>query len=250
MAKQCCFCPTVGNLTLEHLWGAWIGEALRPRRYFFTRQTVGRPNKFGKDGLDLQTRVACGPCNSGWMSDLENKTKDAVVEMLANGTPKILGVRELATLAALIFTKTVVANAMENTPFTPFLSFGERRTFARTLVVPNGVQMWFGRFPGTSKGIWKNSYIETPGSTSRDFKGQIFTFGFGYLFIQAAIVRWKKRASRRTTDQAQLTQSSAWIPACTPFWPTATTVVWPPTHDFPYDGINELVNRWTKINFA
>jgi len=173
MSRQCCFCTST-KLTREHLWGEWIGELLGPRAYTITRLENGKRTIFPKYELNLKARFACGPCNSGWMSNVEGKTKQIISDMILKGTPRVLEVRDLAVLAALVFIKSVVANSMDGK--IPFLSFGERRTFARTLQVPRGVQMWFGRFPHSMGGVWKSSYIETPGNTARDFKGKLSQF--------------------------------------------------------------------------
>jgi hypothetical protein len=246
MPRQCCFCFCT-KVTREHLWGEWIGELLGQREYRFDRKHRGvKAGPWDSDSLNMKARVACAACNNGWMSDLEVATKLIIGDVLQNGTAKTFTAPELAMLATLVFTKAMVAGAMGSLP--DFLSFGERSTFRRTLRIPNGVHMWFGRFPNGMRGVWKEDRIATAGNTSRDFKGQVFTFGFGFLFIQAVTARWKKPNTGRTTDNIRLTQDERWAAASTPFWPLPnSSVEWPPTHDLPYDSIDALSDRWKTV---
>jgi hypothetical protein len=93
MASTCAFCGTTGKLTSEHVFGDWltrIGLELDPGVH-----VAGPLNRMEREiGVTKpfrnKVRDVCGPCNNGWMSELESVAKRAL-------TPCILG--ESGTIA-------------------------------------------------------------------------------------------------------------------------------------------------------
>lgn len=71
VAALCVFCGK-GPTTVEHVYAQWLRDALPiegPTR-FRTTDPEGRL-LWEQRTFDIEAKVACGPCNHGWMSDLE-----------------------------------------------------------------------------------------------------------------------------------------------------------------------------------
>lgn len=246
MADECAFCPNPAD-SREHLWAEWIGELLGPRQYTITRtEPDGTSKTWPATKLDLKTWEVCHKCNSGWMSDLESRTRNIVKDMIVQGKPRILEIRDLQTIASLVFIKAVIADRISDVP--PFLSRAARFSFRRTLTIPPGTQMWLASLPTSYKGIYKGFYLETPGTTSNDFKAQVFTLAAGHLAVQAAISRWRKRTAGRETNEISLTQHPIWGDVSIAFWPSnGNSIAWPPRKNLLGIEVDEFINRWCRL---
>jgi len=159
--KECVFCPETANLTGEHLWSAWIGKALGPKRYTFTRrERDGHVRRWRGDELDAKAKVVCGTCNSGWMSDLETASRSFLNDMVLHCSPTVLQPDQIKLLAALAFKNTIIADHMHDNRG-PFFTLMERRRFAAKLIIPQGVQMWLAS-TANQHGLFKSGYAATP----------------------------------------------------------------------------------------
>lgn len=246
MTDECAFCPNPAD-SREHLWGEWIGDLWGPRTYEITRHDRhGKVKTFRQNTLNIRSWEVCSGCNNGWMSDFENETKYIAQDLILHGTRRTFGVRDIQIVASLVLIKAIVADRL-TAERPPILSAGERRTFARTLTIPTGVQMWLASLPDTRRGIFKNIQIETAGSTARDFHAQIFTFGAGHFVAQCVAARWRKRTANRTRNEILLTQNPVWDEVSVPFWPFRDAVDWPPRHNLTNILIDEFTNRWTRL---
>lgn len=246
----CGFCPELADITGEHLWPDWFGRKLGRRKYDFSRMRQdGILDHWPKWALNEKANVVCGKCNSGWMSDLENKTKAATNGMALYCSAVVLTARDIALIAANAFKAAVVADLMhDNRP--PFFPLLQRRKFAATLTIPAGVQMWLASM-ARQRGLFKSYYFATKPGTSSGFEFNVFTYGLGHLMIQVVSSRWKKKAHRRHAFPPRLTQNPAWDSVSIPFWPSDDTQVsWPPSHHLGDKIIAEFVNRWAHLSWG
>jgi hypothetical protein len=93
----------------------WIGAAIGPRKYRFTRREgEGRVRQWHGNNLDLKTHVACGPCNHGWMSELESRSKPILRDMILHCSETTLRDPQIAVVAAVAFKNAVVADYMHD----------------------------------------------------------------------------------------------------------------------------------------
>ncbi|MFF7477085.1 hypothetical protein [Streptomyces sp. NPDC008092] len=82
---KCVFCLASGEsvkITKEHLFSDWINDVLTPQvvgpntSYERTSSTSSQPVTWPTPVVaNVKARVACEPCNSGWMCDLEGVVK-------------------------------------------------------------------------------------------------------------------------------------------------------------------------------
>jgi hypothetical protein len=248
MREQCAFCPEIAVLTGEHIWSRWIGDLLDVDKFLITQKLPdGRVRQYHKKKLDLKAKVVCSGCNSGWMSDLENSTKPFLEGMILHGTDSNLSSKEIVLLAAVAFKNAVVADQMqENSP--RFFSFLSRQRFAKTLRIPDGVQMWLAAL-GKQKGLFVSGDLKSDHGKGA-FEINNFTYAMGHVAIQVNSPRWKHKSNRRNFAPPRLTQHVYWDTASLPFWPIADgrSIVWPPPKLIGQDTLDDFVNRWRRLD--
>lgn len=247
---QCAFCPNGAiELTGEHLWGDWLNDVIPIEKYRMIRtEKDGTVRTWRTNLLNEKFKVVCDRCNSGWMSELESRTKQFASGMVAQCSPVILQPRDVATIAALTLAKAVVAEHRYNHTH-PTLSYGERHLFAETLEFPPGVQMWLASRP-ILHGIFDNDYLEPPINTRGGaFKAQVFTYGIGYPVVQLTILRYKSKRRRKYADQLSFRQDHRWEDFSVPLWPSTGAVVsWPPRKHLPNELVEAFIQRWKHLN--
>ena len=86
---RCIFCGG-GGLSKEHMWADWLHAYIpriapehrtRSTLIHLENQEISTQRRAG-DPHSRRIRCVCGPCNNGWMSALQEKTKPFMVPML------------------------------------------------------------------------------------------------------------------------------------------------------------------------
>src|SRR6266568_7486843 len=114
--RRCAFCGDSGGMTKEHVWPQWLREhagELEPVRFAHTAGfersaadafretrtvTVQQPGSV----LNLVARAVCARCNSGWMSQLEERVRPlllGLIEAAYASAPLVLAPDQAATVA-------------------------------------------------------------------------------------------------------------------------------------------------------
>jgi hypothetical protein len=245
--EPCAFCPATAEITGEHIWSDWAGKLFGTHKFVFTRkESDGSVVTWEHNALHLKAKVVCRTCNNEWMSELENKTKSLIADMVCNCTPATLNGEAIATIAALGFLKCVVADHMSETT-KPFYTSAERQSFRRTLAIPDGVQMWLASTLRL-RGLFKGFIVQTPLNTPQRFGLNTFTYGLGHLVIQIVGCRWMKKAVRRHAEPPCLTQAIHWARVSIPFWPhNGSPVSWPPNAHLGNRALEQFMDRWAKV---
>jgi hypothetical protein len=244
---KCAFCGATAD-SGEHTWDDWFGKIIGPKRFTMTRkESDGSLIVWRSSKLNSKTNVVCEKCNTGWMSQLVNRTKLVAKEMILNCQEATLHATDIVTIAAFAFCKSVVADHSHSNR-EPFFTFAERNLFRQTLSIPRGVQMWLTSMP-IQHGLFKSMTLEAPQNTPKRFELNIFTYGLGHLVIQVAGCRWKKKALRRHTHPPILTQPSEWDSCSIPFWPVLTTmpIQWPAKEHLGREIVDDFVQRWIRL---
>ena len=120
---HCIFCGNWRKITKEHILPRWlrrtaIAERLPSKNSSFKRmgsQThPGAPPVYatynktsGGSFLTRTAAVACGQCNSGWMSDSDNVTKPILLDLIF-GHARSLSLDDQKSLAAWVCLKSIV----------------------------------------------------------------------------------------------------------------------------------------------
>jgi hypothetical protein len=106
----CKFCGVDGPLTLEHLFPDWLRQALPSAMmsHYARRKGDGTINKWRTLSHSTTARIACGPCNNGWMSDIEGAAAPLLLPKILAATPGMLTLPEAAAVATWIYLKSLV----------------------------------------------------------------------------------------------------------------------------------------------
>ena len=102
MPAACAFCGRTGKLTGEHVLGDWlsrIGLDLDP-----VAHATGPLNRMGREvgvtpPFRRTVRDVCGPCNNGWMSQLEDVARRTLAPLIL-GEPGRLAREDQGAIAA------------------------------------------------------------------------------------------------------------------------------------------------------
>jgi hypothetical protein len=244
--EQCAFCPAKAD-DGEHIWPDWFGRLLGPKAYSMIRKELDGSIRQWKSGkLNSKTKVVCGACNHGWMSDVENGTKSVIQRMAVSCEPTTLNTGDIEAVAQFAFLKAVVADHSHDNR-RPFFTLAERYHFRKTLEIPAGVQLWLASMP-KQHGVFKSHYAVAPQNLPGRFEINAFTYGLGHLVIQTSTCRWTKKLNRRFAPPPHLTQASEWNPISIVALPVMRdSISWPPSGHMGLELIDEYAQRWKNV---
>lgn len=96
----CIFCGSQAAVTREHVLPQWAGSLPPGEGPFIIKRIsdAGEVIEHHAKGVDIVARVVCGPCNSGWMAELEAAAQPLLKPMI-NGEPRSLMPGEQHTVA-------------------------------------------------------------------------------------------------------------------------------------------------------
>jgi hypothetical protein len=118
--QQCAFCPSVADLTGEHLWSDWMNKVIPGRAGFmFSRHTAeGRAlHRWKKRHLDIKLKVVCGTCNNNWMSRLEDDhAKPAIAKLIVDNGGVLLSPGQIRSIVLFAFKSLAARGASSGFP--------------------------------------------------------------------------------------------------------------------------------------
>ncbi len=247
-------------MTGEHIWSAWMGKMFGLSQYNFRRvepDASGTPkitHQWRVPSIDLKVRVVCEECNHGWMSELENETKQVIKDMIENGYALSLLPAGAASIAAFAFKTTVVVDYM-NTGRRPygladnFFKRATRERFKASLSLPEGVQIWLAEFRSKAvcAGRLHPAYFKFKVGPLKDFYFYVLTYAVGHFVFQILCSRRTKRTRRRQSFP-NIIQRPEWDAASIPIWPNhGLPVGWPPSQHFSDGSLNLFGDRWSAM---
>lgn len=216
-ARSCIYCGAVGKLTSEHVFGDWTRKYVQRPHQKHTFQSVIAPNPgqaVGKpvkiragDPLNTQIKAVCEACNSGWMSQIQERAKPFLL-LLFKGDQSTLGreaQRRIATWAALA---SMTSEYISRDPADVAIPQFERAKMMARSRPSNSFRIWIGKYERESWGgqwrhntlpIYSSNEIEEVSERSvRCPNHQTTTFIVGKLFVHVfsghfrhIIARWE-----------------------------------------------------------
>jgi hypothetical protein len=247
---RCAFCPSTATQTGEHLWSDWINAILPARTFTFSKREKGNVKSWQASELNLKARVVCGPCNHGWMSDIDNnEAKPILRHLIVDLGPRRISIYRLISIALFAFKTAVVADHM-GTGGTPIFTEAERYAFRETLKLPSGLFMWIGALGSYNRGTFKSRHLVPEARGENDLGLYVFTYAAGHFVVQLAVARWSTHNPKRPLSPI-MEQSAEWDSRMTPFFPPITgRIVWPPPEFLTYQTLDELTERWTTFTLS
>jgi hypothetical protein len=231
--EHCIFCLRK-DLTLEHIWAAWLRPHLPKMNSFTSLTSTVYPDKSDfvrrirvGDFHNRKLCIVCAPCNNRWMSTLQTKVKPHLLPLI-KGEVTVLDSKAQEILAAWIAMTVMVAEYFEQRIST---SSTDRIYLRKTQRPSDRWKILIGNF---IRGNWKPHLIHhtflIPSRTHHLKRNQsgtqmpntqttVFTVGQLYIFAASSptdvFEQW-----RVTADGAgKLTQ----------IWPISRNIIgWPP----------------------
>lgn len=250
--RTCAFCPST-KLTREHIFGDWINKIIPPNPTTNRRRTSpdGPIKEWTTLGVDYTAKVVCAKCNNEWMSEFEEQeAKPTLSDMIRYGGSVSLLPRGIASIAAFGFKMAVISN-ITGYQNQPYFTERERYRFAKTLKVPEGVQMWLFAFNTPGRLTAKvNSYLgRLPDEIIQRFDMYMGTFAIGYFGLQVVASRWSNpHLSAMLGRFPGLTEGDEWRGSTVTLWPNdRTPVEWPPRLYIGSNFIDQFCTRWRDL---
>jgi hypothetical protein len=236
MARACMFCggrPT----TREHVYPRWIRDALpiASARYR-TSDAEGNP-LWEQRTFDIEAKVVCADCNTGWMSDLEAETKPLLANPMMYGSDLAMSATQQRTIALWAMKTAFVLEAYRKSGVFDHLPEWQARWMPRTRTrgesadPPPGISVvMFGRqlVLTSEDGIEHFAVSRSVGIALRepphDSKGYVSTFVVGHVGFQIFGVDLQVGGTPNV-------QYAPWVlERTTPLWPpSGRPTMWPPS---------------------
>jgi hypothetical protein len=246
---KCVFCSSHGRLTREDPIPGWVARTLRDMYpgsrgiQVVTTITNGdvilheRTRKFGAADV-YKLPVVCEKCNTGWMSQLENRAKQSLKPMI-RGIRCGLLFNQQTDIATWVMLKALSFDLIETSQYPTFEPEDYHNFFSVRKPGPL-FQAWLGRYEGEANEMIRH-YI-SPVTTGQEHEGlpaesphaMQFTLIVGSLLIQAVCVN-----SKTQSYPARITRSEP-NPLTIRIWPAARTVDWPPPLRWKPDNLSSL----------
>lgn len=194
--KNCIFCGN-NNLTKEHIFPHFMRKNLPHyfefgSNHYITRKSDDGEEKItnglltrynGRDHRDLKLKIVCAKCNNEWMSNIDNKSKNTLISLLADGAINIR--RENYFTLATWVTKFLMVYEYADTE-TITITDNDRLLFKNNQQPMDNLIVYIGNFSGIrhAMSIWHRKLeFSTP---LEIFSGQITIFTIGKSFILTA----------------------------------------------------------------
>jgi hypothetical protein len=252
--RKCAFCPSDATVTGEHLISDWTNKLLAAKTHhyhIFQRSYGTKPSEWDTSTLDLKAKVACKKCNSGWMSDLENKeAKPILGNIILHDAPVSILPLGMVSIAAFTMKCGFVGDYLTRHR-EPFFDSLARHEFARTLRPMEGVHMWIGRIEqprGKRSGIYKTRYGNVNSPSGHRLDAYVFTFSIETLLLQLTAVRYIY-SDGSSGLSPEIKQEERLDGLLVPFWPPVKRCVgWRPLHNIQSNQLEEIADRFGELH--
>lgn len=111
MGRKCVFCGGRENITMEHVYPNWLSTLFKNAPIGINEVEGDKINRIWR-GKVFQHKVGlvCGRCNHGWMSDIENSTKDILTKIIFKYDAQILTKKDQNNISLWVQKTILVIN--------------------------------------------------------------------------------------------------------------------------------------------
>ena len=245
--RSCFFCGQTRRLTNEHVWPQWISGLLcgpSDNYMHYTRRvtatgdatTPTRPSRH----LNVTTKTVCRDCNSGWLSDFENRFKPLA-------TPLIVGERTVALalspesralLAAWAYKMAMLLDVAHPSRSREFYTPSDRLLFRRTSLAHGFVHVFLGRYAFGDRPALARKLRDTP---ARRAYSELATMTAGHLAMQVLSVRSVASNELVPAGTRGLDLFDRARGTILPIWPPVSGYLeWPPARTMSHQDVEDL----------
>ncbi len=239
--RECAFCSQPAKLTAEHITSEWMGKAFPGRKAFRSMNHIGEQREWIEPGLDLKVKVVCEPCNTGWMSDIEDKYgKPDLLPLMMGYKDAKFSRKEARSLAIWSYLKAIVLDCAQRHR-EPFFSRRLRHAFHKDLFIPQNVGMWMAVYlPYRDRRRFDYRVSLYKGEPASGYELQLYmcSFGFGALAFQVI--------AHRQLFIRDFRPLSGFERLAVPFWPIfPDNYIWPGNgYIKSFEHFMEFHERW------
>jgi hypothetical protein len=182
------------------------------------------------------------------MSDLENRAKNLLADVVVNGKQTPFGPDDLKFLSAYAFKAAVIANYQTlNLVPEPISARAQRERFRTSLAIPPDIRIWMSSFQGYARYSGRSNprYAKSTNDPAPLNDLDIFTHTYviGHLVFQVLAYRFNSILNRGLRIELPK-QAGVWDQASQQIWPIeAGTITWPAKYLGPRT-IELFVDRW------
>jgi hypothetical protein len=227
VARECIFCGGA-PVTTEHILSRkWIASLMPSTQSFTTNltriddggETFARTfkSKAGSgDSGSHPVSCVCGPCNSGWMQDLDLRLREALTAMVLGnpGSLSVAGCRLFAIWAAKI--ALLIDELWE-----AVIPLDTKRVFGATKEPPETWSFWIAARDTTDDRSHLRAVTLGPDPSTNHVEAAVFTFRVLHLIVQVLA----------PIDAVALARSTVVAPYVTCVWPRQAAIRWPPPEE-------------------
>ena len=212
------------------------------KRFIKTNTEMKDAQEWFEPVLNVKAKVVCGPCNNGWMSNIESQhAKPAMTDLISGKVGIPIPQPRARSIALFAFKTAVICDHMRRIHPIRFFPRQVRHRFKATLEIPHNVRMWFAGFLRRADGACLTIYHNLPEPDGLDL--YVCTYCVGHFVFQ--VVAERNPLSWHVSPADKRFENLA-----VPFWPRIPDgFVWPPkavlmtARDF-----QDLANRWGRIH--
>lgn len=241
MARRCAFCGNDRELTKEHVLPAWM-RSLWSEVELSGHVTGGRTENgelseyiHNAPPFSSVVREVCATCNNGWMSRIEGRAKQTLIQLIQGQRTK-LGEDKRAALATWMVKTSLVFQLAHRPPqeFIPSTVFSELKD---TGCVPRPVGVWLGRsedHQAVARHFASIREFQQAAGSATAADVYVVTIALGSLVVALA---GEVGALERRVEIGR-----DWVGFFRRIWPVVGPVAWPPS-----DGLTrELFDDFTQ----
>jgi hypothetical protein len=222
-------------LTVEHAIPGWVHDYLPGEGVL--RHARGSGHEWNNKVLAVTVARVCDPCNSGWMSRLEERAKPLLIEPIQQQR-RIWTPREQRTVATWAFKTALMCGLASGHQHVPDDHFRQLR---KTLHPPGSVRVWAaihavraGADEFQIAGVQSRGIDLDGVRTGLKTKAYVLTLNIGHIAFQIFGHDSSTHLSVSPPAIGGITPDLYEIP----IWPTqAGSVTWPPTHGFDLESL-------------
>lgn len=224
-------------MSKEHIWAEWLDPHLPPKlsdhrilhQVDYPDRAERRVEKRSGDIRSRKIRRVCEVCNNGWMSQIQNQTKEFLLPII-KGETRLLNRREQTLAASWCGMLVMIGEFLS--PEGAGVSQEDRKYLHDTRRLPSHWRVWLGRAPRNPSIVHHHSLAQlvdqefpdaVPGGEAKAPNTQTTTFCVGEAFFHVEssslpVARFAIRRRRWRGLDAKLIR----------LWPVKGGIRWPP----------------------
>jgi hypothetical protein len=150
----------------EHIFGDWLRKYVRAdsNKHRMQHTVIGRPGTLTTRKITVRAgepllstaKIVCTPCNTGWMSRIQNDAKPFLIPLI-QGKKIVLGSAAQKAIGAWCAMVTITSDYLPRDPSAIAISQAERDWFREHKAPPDHWKIWIGDYR-RQKGVW-NHYV-------------------------------------------------------------------------------------------